>query len=296
MRTLFILLIAVSSAALAQDFEGRKKINGATLFLSIKGKGETVVVLHGGPGLNHSYFKPHLNALEKKFRMVYYDQRACGQSSTPSPDSISIHFLVEDLEAIRKELKVEKLNLLAHSWGSVLATHYAIAYPDHVRKIIYSNPAMLSREYDREAQELTKKKITKEDSLLRARLLAGGITTVDKYAQVIRLSFCASAYDRSKMDQLNLNLPAHFMEANKALFTGLMKDPKATENLYDSLKKFSFPVLSIHGEADIIPPASIERLKNNLPKMELVIFKQSGHFPFVEEPEKYAKVVGDFLR
>lgn len=72
----------------AQDFEGPKRINGTGLYMSIRGKGETIVVLHGGPGLNHSYFNPHLKDLEKTFRMVYYDQRACGQSDTPSPDSI----------------------------------------------------------------------------------------------------------------------------------------------------------------------------------------------------------------
>jgi proline iminopeptidase len=296
MKSLLLFFVLATSVALAQDFEGRKKINGTSLFLSIKGKGETIVVIHGGPGLNHSYFRPHLNALEKKFRVVYYDQRACGQSATPSPDSITIRFLVEDLEGIRKELKVEKLNLLAHSWGAVLGTHYAIAYPGRVSKIIYSNPAMLSKEYDREAQQLSIKKTTKEDSLLRTQLMAGGITSVDKYTQIIQLSFRTSAFDPSKMNQLNLNLPAHFMEANSALFTGMMKDPQNNDNLYDSLKKFTFPTLIIHGEADVLPIASIHQLKSNLPKSELVVMKRSGHFPFVEEQEKYVDVITNFIQ
>jgi proline iminopeptidase len=296
MKMLLLFLLLSSSVAIAQPMEGMKKINGTNLFIAIHGKGETLVVLHGGPGLNHSYFNPHLAALEKKFRVVYYDQRACGQSDTPSPDSISIRFLVDDLEAIRTELKVEKLNLLAHSWGSVLATHYAIAYPKNVNKIIYSNPAMLSREYDRAAQELTKKKTSKEDSTKRAQLIAGGITDVDKYTQIIQLSFRASAFDPAAMNQLKLNLPAQFMEANRALFTGLMKDPLANSSLYDSLKKFSFPTLIIHGQADVIPISAIDRLKSNLPNSKLVLFTKSGHFPFIEERDKYLEVVTNFLR
>jgi len=296
-QVLILSIFFCATIAYSQDFEGIKKINGANLFLSVKGKGETLVVLHGGPGLNHRYFTPHLKALEKKFRVVYYDQRASGKSASPSPDSISIKFFVEDLEAIRKELKLERLNLLAHSWGAVLATQYAMAYPKRVNKIIYSNPSMLSREYDQEAAAITKKKTTKEDSVTRAQLFSSGNLDVAKYDQLMHLSFNASAYDRNNMTKINLDLPANFIEANKALFTGLMKDQAAQKaNLYDSLKTFSFPVLIIHGEADIIPMASLERMKNNLPNSQLVILSKSGHFPFVEETEKYVEVVTTFLK
>lgn len=279
----------------AQDFEGLRKINGTNIFLSITGQGETLVVLHGGPGLNHSYFKPHLNALNKKFRLVYYDQRASGKSNSPSPDSISIKFLMEDLDAIRKELKLEKLNLLAHSWGAVLATHYALSYPAHVDKIIFSNPAMLSREYDSAAVQLINNKTSKDDSTRRAQLMAGGNLSVEQYDELMHISFNASAYDRSSIKKINLNLPPDFINANRVLFTGLMKDEAAQANLYDSLKTFSFPVLIIHGESDAIPLPSIERLKNNIAGSTLVILNKSGHFPFVEEPETYVRIVTDFM-
>jgi proline iminopeptidase len=296
MKIYVLFFLCCSIPCCAQETEGIKKINGTSLYLSVKGKGENLVVLHGGPGLNHSYFKPHLAGLEKKFSVIYYDQRACGQSSTPSADSLSIHLLVEDLEAIRKLLGINKLNLLAHSWGAVLATHYANAYPTHVNIIIYSNPAMLSREYDQEAAELSMKKVIKEDSVKRADILAGGNLTVHQYEQLMHFSFRTSAYDRKNMNKLNLNLPSGFLDANKALFGGLMKDPLQKANLYDSLRSFNFPVLIIHGEADIIPLTSIERMKNNLPKPTLEIFQYSGHFPFVEEPEKYSGVITAFLK
>jgi proline iminopeptidase len=293
---LIILPFFILSKSSAQDFEGVKKINGTDLFLSIKGKGDNLVVIHGGPGLNHSYFQPHLQALEKKFRVVYFDQRACGKSSIPSLDSISMKFLVEDIEAIRKELKIEKLNLLAHSWGVVLATHYALAYPQRINKIILSNPALLSREYDAAAGELIKKKTSKEDSAARANIMVTGKLDVPQYDRLLHLSFRTSAYNKENIQKVNLDLPTNFLEANKALFTGLMKDPAQQANLYDSLKAFHFPVLLIHGDADITPMASVERIKSNLSKVELHIFKQSGHFPFVEETQRYTEVVAAFLK
>ena len=292
---LIILMVFYSTVGSAQDFEGVKKINGTNIFFSIKGTGENLILLHGGPGLNHRYFKPYLSGLEKKFRLVYYDQRSSGRSSSPAADSISVKFLVEDLEAIRRDLKIEKLNLLAHSWGAVLATYYAMAYPKRVNKVIFSNPAMLSREYDIEAAGYAKKKTTKEDSVLRAQIMSDANMDVNKYDQLIHLSFRTSAYDRKKIEKLDLGLPPQFVEANKALFTGLMKDPAMRANVYESLKTFDFPVLIIHGVADIIPFASIEKMKHNLHHAELVIMEQSGHFPFVEETKKYTELITTFL-
>ncbi len=292
----FLLLSLSPLISAAQDFDGVKNINGTKLFVSTKGTGKNLVVLHGGPGLNHSYFKPHLNDLEKNFRVIYFDQRACGKSTIPSPDSISINFLVDDLEALRKELKIGKLNLLAHSWGAVLATQYALVYPQNVEAIIYSNPAMLSREYDQEAATLLKAKATKSDSVQRAEIIKNGNLDAPKYEELVRLSFRASAYEPKNMEALKLNLPENFLQANKVLFTGLMKDPRSSDNLYDSLTKLTFPTLIIHGASDATPMSSIERYRKNLKNHQFVLFNSSGHFPFVEEPEKFIAVVKKFLR
>ena len=278
-----------------QDFEGIKKINGAKLYFSIKGKGENLVVVHGGPGLNHSYLKPHLIELEKKFRVIYYDQRANGQSWVPAADSISFKFLANDLEAIRRELNVEKLNILAHSWGVIPVIHYALAYPGRVNKFIMSNPALLSREFDRDVMALLTKRTSKADSAQRVQLRAGPMDK-QRYESLMLLTFRSTAYDPTNMSKLALNIPANFAAANQMLFSGLMKDPAAQANLYDSLDQLNFPVLVIHGDADVTPGAVIERLKTNLPKAEHVMFRQSGHFPFIEENKKYIDTVITFLR
>jgi proline iminopeptidase len=291
-----LCLLACGFLVNAQDYIGRKKINGAELFLSVKGKGETLIVLHGGPGLNHNYFKPHLEDLEKKFRVVYYDQRASGQSSTPSADSLTMNYFVEDLEALRQYLKVEKIKVLAHSWGGVLLAHYALKYPKHIAKVMLVSPAMLSREYDQQAAAAGKARATKQDSLDRAAIVSKGNMQLEDYDKMLRISFNASAYDRKNIDNLNLNLPANFVNASRALFTGLMKDDASSANLYDSLKKFNFPVLIIHGQADILPMESIERMRKNLPLGSLMVFEKSGHFPFIEERKRFVTLASDYFK
>ena len=238
------------------DFEGKRRINGTNLFFSVKGKGEYLLVIHGGPGLNHSYFKPHLNPLENTFKVVYYDQRACGKSSIPASDSISLKFLVDDIEEIRKVLKTEKINILAHSWGVVLAIRYALQYPGRINKLILSDPVMLSREYDQEAAALVQKNSTKEDSVARAKIVSDGNLDTKDYEELFRLSFKPSAYNRDNVAKINLNLPDNFGVASNALFTGLMKDPSMNANLYDSLRSLKVPVLIIHGQADVVPLSS----------------------------------------
>lgn len=243
-----------------QQLSELKDVNGTKLFVSVRGNAkEFLLVLHGGPGLNQAYFKPHLSDLEKKFRVIYYDQRASGQSRIPATDSISIKFLVNDLEELRKLFNIKKINILAHSWGAVLAMHYALTYPRQVDKLILCNPAMLSREFDQEASKLSKAKTSREDSLHRAQLMASGEMDVKKYEDFMLLSFKSSAFNPANMMKLDLNLPPNFPEASKALFTGLMKDPAHQMDLYPKLSSLKFPVLIITGVADIIPHTSFKK-------------------------------------
>jgi proline iminopeptidase len=297
MKAILYLLIIICFDAVSQSKpQGRIKINGTRLYFNVKGTGPYLLMLHGGPGLNHSYFIPHLRELEKKFTLIYYDQRACGRSSIPAADSISINFLVNDIEAIRKRFKIAKLNILAHSWGSLLAVQYALAYPDKINKLILSNPSMLSREYDEQAAQLVMKNTSREDSIARAKIMSEGTLDSDKYEELFLLSFRPSAYNKENVSKINLNLPENFSTANNSLFTALMKDPALSQDLYESISTLAFPVLVIHGAADVVPFASIERLSRELPQAELVVLKESGHFPFVEERELYNKTVVDFLK
>jgi proline iminopeptidase len=292
-----IALVATSNAVVwSQSLEGKQSLNGTQLFVATHGKGEPLLVIHGGPGLNHHYFRPHLSALESEFKVVYFDQRASGMSSTPSSDSITLAFMVEDIEALRKKLEITRWHVLAHSWGVVLAARYALEYPDRVQKMVFSNPGLLSREFDAEAAAIVKARSTPADSIKRASILSKGNLSVADIEELFRMSFRMSAYDPSAIDRLDLHLPANFSTASRALFTGLSNDATFNANLYDSLPGFKFPVMIVHGEADITPPSSLKKLQEAIPNATLKRFKESGHFPFVEETEAYSREVTKFLR
>jgi proline iminopeptidase len=71
--------------------------------------------------------------------MVYYDQRGSGYSENSSEGNYSPDRMIEDIEEIRKHYGAEKVYLLAHSFGGILATQYASKYPDHVKGLILAN-------------------------------------------------------------------------------------------------------------------------------------------------------------
>ncbi len=105
------------------------------LFVFEIGTGVPVVVLHGGPGGDFAYMLPVANGLEDRFHFVFYDQRGSLRSHC-IPDSISMVKHVEDLEALREALGADRIDILSHSAGTLLAFEYLQAHPDRVRNLV----------------------------------------------------------------------------------------------------------------------------------------------------------------
>ncbi len=141
----------------AQARGGRWSINGVKLRYVIEGEGPTIVALHGGPGGNLGEMRS-LSRMVGGYRWVFYDQRGSGDSERLPIDVkklekmgsswISVERHVEDLEAIRAKLGVEKMILLGHSWGGALAAFFAAAHPARVEKLIIYNGGPMWRELD----------------------------------------------------------------------------------------------------------------------------------------------------
>jgi proline iminopeptidase len=98
--------------------------------------GPAIIVLHGGPGISHEYTLP-LDALATdELRVIGFDQRGVGRSTSPPLDGYGLEHHVEDVEILRKGQGVERVHLLGHSWGGLVAMAYAIQHPDHVASLV----------------------------------------------------------------------------------------------------------------------------------------------------------------
>ncbi|MXO07305.1 alpha/beta fold hydrolase [Flavobacterium sp. HBTb2-11-1] len=148
---LFILFLCFSQSVIGQiktEITQNPNItfttsDGVPLFLKVSGKGEVCIFVHGGPGAwSKSFEEFGGNVLEDKLTMCYYDQRGCGRSGSPADNNYSMDRMINDIEEIRTHLKTDKIFVIGHSFGGILATKYAEKYPQHVKGLILLNATL----------------------------------------------------------------------------------------------------------------------------------------------------------
>lgn len=273
-------------------------VNETDLFVKVVGEGEPMVVLHGGPGLSHDYFLPHLTPLAEEVKLVLFDQRGMGQSSVDLDSaSFSLDLLVEDIEALRKELDLGKIHLLAHSWGGVLAMRYAIRYPDELRSLILTNSVPASSEFTEATfaafAKLNERQNTADILPLRSKI-GEGSEDIEVYERFTQLSFRPMFYDTTRVNELKLNFSENYFKTQQLL--NFLPPPTDSVNLLPDLKKVSIPVLIIRSDLEAIPVESDQKLKETFPDARLVNFDKAGHFPFIEQQQAFTDSVIQFIR
>src|ERR671937_1422998 len=100
--------------------------DGYKLNVEQVGSGFPLIVLHGGPGLDHSMFRPYLDPLGDDFRLLYVDERGQGRSDRVDPTTLSVERFARDVDLLAEALGLERFVLLGHSFGAIVTTWHAI--------------------------------------------------------------------------------------------------------------------------------------------------------------------------
>jgi proline iminopeptidase len=288
----FILLFTFYGNA--QSFEdGFKEINGAKIYYRAIGNGDPILIVHGGPGLDQSYLYPHIKSLAKKFRLVFYDQRLSGKSSAyADTNSISVDAFVEDIESLRQQLSLQRITILAHSFGGLFAVKYALKYPQNVKSLVLVSMVSPNSAENRDSEQILRKRFTTDDSLKRAAILKSeGFKKREAsvYNELMKLSFKNQVYKKSYLADLNFELPPDFYQRS-LLLQHLRKDI-SSYNFYDQLKHIHCPALLVYGNYDPLSKFVAKKIIDSLLNAELKIFKKCGHFPFLEKRKQFYNVV-----
>src|SRR5437764_8490960 len=137
---LFNLAVQADLAPAQQSLvDGKIARDGADLFYTIVGaSGDYVLVLSGGPGEDIRSMQGVADELGKKYRCIMWEQRGTGRSKLPRYDSSTINLTayMEDIEALRKQLHIEKFIVVGNSWGMILGLAYAGTHSDAVRAVV----------------------------------------------------------------------------------------------------------------------------------------------------------------
>ena len=143
-RLVFALFIALPIYAADPSVfpidEGYVDAKGVFIYYKAFGKGDPLVIVHGGPGASHDYFLPHLIPLARTNRLVFIDERGSGRSEKLENVKLyTVENMAEDVEAVRRALRLGKINLLGHSYGGVVVQAYAFKYPGNLRHLILAS-------------------------------------------------------------------------------------------------------------------------------------------------------------
>jgi proline iminopeptidase len=276
------------------------------LYLREIGHGRPIIVVHGGPDFDHEYLLPELDGLAgTSSRLVYYDQRGRGRSfSRDDRDVVTIESEVADLDAVRAWTGAESLAVLGHSWGTVLASEYALRHPHRVTRLILLNSAPVSssdaaRLRDSLVQSKTPAQRRRIEEVAASEDFRVGALAAD--AAYYRIHF-AGALRRSELlenvvGRLRRSFtPAGIVRAREIedrLYDETWRDP--SYDLLPRLTQLRIPALIVHGEQDFVPIECAQHIADALPLSRLVVLGECGHFAYIEQPDRVRDLASEFV-
>ena len=139
-------------------------IRDVSLFVKVMGRGDPVVLMHGGPGLDYTTLSS-LEPLADRFTLIFYDHRANGRSGGET-SSMTWDNLTADAEALRYSLGFERWAVLGHSFGGQVALEYAFRYPDRVSQLLLLDTCGDAWWYREGAARMLKKTFRKSTSAI----------------------------------------------------------------------------------------------------------------------------------
>jgi proline iminopeptidase len=270
-------------------------IRGVSMYVDIVGHGPPLVLMHGGPGLDHISLTP-FKGLADRYTVVLYDHRCNGRSTGAPVTSMTWDNLTADADALRETLGYERWAVLGHSFGGHVALEYALRYPDRVSQLILLDTAGDARwSQENAAEVLADRGFSPKTVAVARRFYSGRIAPKDFVRAAFRL---LPAYDH----RFSIVRTARGMLAGawrmktrpEALtFGGQMM---RGWSVMDRLGEISVPTLVLAGHDDFLfPPESQALLAAGIPEARLRIIERAGHNPQAERTAQTLAAVADFL-
>ena len=272
-------------------------IGDARLFVEERGRGYPLLILHGGPGLDHHMFGDYLDPLGERMRLILVDQRSQGQSDPTPPETWSIEQMAADVGALAEALGLDRFAVLGHSFGALVALQHAVDFPGEAAQTIVSSGFPSSKYLAHVDEQLA----SFQPEHLREQV--------------------SSSWEREKsartpdevVELLHDQLPFHFADpldprlaSYEQRSAGMIPSPDVLRHfanreyggieVEDRLGRVVQPVLVLTGARDrVCPLAAAQSMAKGLSGSELTVFPHSGHMTFVEENDAYLDAVAGFL-
>jgi proline iminopeptidase len=256
-----------------------------------------VIVLHGGPGLDHTEMHPWLDPLADEFYLIYCDLRGQGRSERVDPGTLSLDVFARDVSAIAEALGFDRYALLGHSYGAFVTLAHAIEQDTAAQYIISSGTASFAKSAPEiEANLAAFEPVALREQVTQSWALEPTVKTHDDVARIMEMQmpfhFASAESDAYRRYTERGHRDAVYAPEVLAYFSA-SSYPIEFE---DRLGEINKPVLILTGQLDrTCTPRAAQEMHQGIRGSELVIFPDAGHMTFIEQPELYFGAVRDFL-
>lgn len=272
------------------------QIRDASLYVKIIGQGPPLLLMHGGPGADHSTLSS-LEALAESFTLVFYDHRCNGRSEGAEVTSMTWENLTADAEGLRQALGYEKWAVLGHSFGGMVALEYALRYPQSISQLILMDTCGEANWARQKAAELLARQGYRPGEVQAARRFFQGEARPEEFIRLM-MKFGKAYYYRP-----------NFLTLIHSLFSGGMQVRMRPEaqiyafskllpgwTVMDRLGEIKTPALVLAGRDDFqFPPEHQAIMADRLPNARLEIIERAGHNAHTERPAEVTQAIQDFM-
>ncbi|TFK40277.1 proline-specific peptidase [Crucibulum laeve] len=265
-----------------------------------------LIILHGGPGVDHNMILPHIDLFEAHgIPVIFYDQIGIGNSThlQDKPKAFwTVELFMDELDNVLSHFGIaDDFDLLGHSWGGMLGAQYvAERQPQGLKRLILAN-APASMPLWEKGTSILLDQLPVEQSEIIMKHEKAQTTDAKEYRDIMNIFYHTHVCRLNPWPQDLLNsfrsTPADptvyrtMLGPSEFTINGVLKD----WSVVDMIHTIKVPTLLINSAYDEAHDVCIEPFFKRLPKVKWVQFANSSHTPFLEEREGYMKVVGEFL-
>ncbi|MBA2610789.1 MAG: alpha/beta hydrolase [Bacteroidetes bacterium] len=291
--SIIIFLLFFSLPFYAQK-AGFIKCGDATTFYRVFGKGQPILIINGGPGMNSNGFTTLAQKLSDKNQTIIYDQRGTGKSTLSKIDSttITMNLMVEDMECLRKELKIKKWYLLGHSFGGMLASYYATLHPNNIEGIILSSSGGIDLELLSYVSANINSATNSDSVSYWTNKIGNGDTSYNAKFERGKALAPAYVFDKKYIPIIADRLTQSNQQINGLVWADLIK---MNFNCAPKLNAFKKPVLIIQGKQDIIEEKTAIKAHKAFQHSKIVLLEHCKHYGWLDAEKEYLKEINDLL-
>ena len=283
----------------------KAKINGTEIYFDVEGMqlrvedGKLVekpvcFILHGGPGMDHTDYLPNCTPLSEYMQLVYIDNRGSGRSGRPDITTCNVEQNIEDIEALRQYLGLDKIVLFGHSYGGITAQGYAVKYPQNLAGLILLGTTPTYKAMvDGKAELLAR---GTEEQIEYGRHLFDGTFENDEHYKVYFEKLC-TLYSHKRTSSAGVKEAVEYMIVSSDVINYATRNDWYGFDWTEGLKKIDVPTLVVGGAHDWITPVKYSyQIADAIKGSELIIYEDSGHSLFYDAGDRMIPAIIQFIK